>query len=200
MPIWYNKQRSSEPIFRYLILFSWFCVCKLYVMGVNWTKSQVNKFCITWGCNQCNNDPQIRIYTYIQRPFSLFLTHWGRNNMATISQTTFLNAFFLMKMLESRSKSHWSRPRCPINSIPALVQIMAWCRLGDKPLSEPMMVRLPTHICVTRPQRVSFVYTCVFAYIFYILISRYNGTLFFVCLSFTSQIVLYYCPVCYHHT
>ena len=31
---------------------------------------------------------------------------------------------------------------------------MAWRRSGDKPLSEPMMVRLPTHICVTRPQRV----------------------------------------------
>ena len=27
----------------------------------------------------------------------------------------------------------------PINNIPALVQIMAWCRPGDKPLSEPMM-------------------------------------------------------------
>ena len=40
----------------------------------------------------------------------------------------------------------------PINNIPALVQIMAWRRPGDKPLSEPMVVRLPTHICVTRPQ------------------------------------------------
>ena len=29
---------------------------------------------------------------------------------------------------------------------------MAWHRLGDKPLSEPMMVSLMTHICVTRPQ------------------------------------------------
>ena len=29
---------------------------------------------------------------------------------------------------------------------------MAWRRSGDKPLSGPMMVRLPTHICVTRPQ------------------------------------------------
>ena len=38
------------------------------------------------------------------------------------------------------------------DNIPALVQIMAWRRTGDKPLSEPMMVRLPTHICVTRPQ------------------------------------------------
>ena len=40
----------------------------------------------------------------------------------------------------------------PINNIPALVQIMAWHRPGDKPLSEPMMVSLLTHICVTRPQ------------------------------------------------
>ena len=43
----------------------------------------------------------------------------------------------------------------PINNIPALVQIMAWRRSGDKPLSEPIMVRLPTHICVTRPQWVN---------------------------------------------
>ena len=29
---------------------------------------------------------------------------------------------------------------------------MAWRRPGDKPLSEPMIVCLLTHICVTRPQ------------------------------------------------
>ena len=40
----------------------------------------------------------------------------------------------------------------PINNIPALVKTMAWRRPGDKPLSEPMMVNLPTHICVSRPQ------------------------------------------------
>ena len=43
-------------------------------------------------------------------------------------------------------------PNGPINNIPALVKIMSWRRSGDKPLSEPMMVSLPTHICVTRPQ------------------------------------------------
>ena len=37
-------------------------------------------------------------------------------------------------------------------SIFLLVQIMAWCRPGDKPLCETMMVSSPTHICVTRPQ------------------------------------------------
>ena len=39
-----------------------------------------------------------------------------------------------------------------VNNIPALVEIMAWHLPGDKPLSQPMMVRLPTHICVIRPQ------------------------------------------------
>ena len=46
-------------------------------------------------------------------------------------------------------------PKGPINDIPALVQIMAWRRPGDKPLSEPKLVRLSTHICVTRPQWVN---------------------------------------------
>ena len=45
-----------------------------------------------------------------------------------------------------------------INNIPSLVQIMAWRRPGDKLLSEPMMVSLLTHICVTRPQWVNFLW------------------------------------------
>ena len=45
--------------------------------------------------------------------------------------------------------------KSPINNVPSLVQIMAWRRLGDQPLSGQMMVRLPTHICVTRPQWVN---------------------------------------------
>ena len=46
-------------------------------------------------------------------------------------------------------------PKGPIHHIPALVQIMAWCRPGDKPLSEPTMLSLPTRICVFRPQWVN---------------------------------------------
>ena len=51
-------------------------------------------------------------------------------------------------------------PRGSISNIPALVQIMAWRRSGDKPLSEPMMIRLPTHICVTRPKWVNEFHCC----------------------------------------
>ena len=43
-------------------------------------------------------------------------------------------------------------PKGPINNIPALVQMMAWRRPGNKPLSEHMMVNLLTHICITGPQ------------------------------------------------
>ena len=52
-------------------------------------------------------------------------------------------------------------PKGPINNIPALVQIMAWRRSGDKPLSEPMMVSLSTHICVIRPQWVNIYVTAI---------------------------------------
>ena len=97
--------------------------------------------------------------------FHLTLTHWGRHQIDAISQTTFSNAFF-------ENENEWISPRISlkfvpkvrVNNIPALVQIMAWRRPGDKPLSEPMMVSLLTHICVTRPQWVKslrFSYTAI---------------------------------------
>ena len=47
-------------------------------------------------------------------------------------------------------------PEGPINNNPGFVQIMAWHRLGDKPLSETIVVWLPTHICVTQPEWVKW--------------------------------------------
>ena len=46
-------------------------------------------------------------------------------------------------------------PKGPINNIPSLVQVMAWRRPGNKPLSEPMMVSLLMLICVALPQWVN---------------------------------------------
>ena len=45
-----------------------------------------------------------------------------------------------MKMLWFWLEFHWFVPRSPINNIPALVQMMAWHRSGDKPLSKPISV------------------------------------------------------------
>ena len=92
-------------------------------------------------------------YLIFQGPMSL--PHWGRDKMDAISQTTLSNAFSWLKMLDVRISINISLkyvPRGLINNIPALIQIMAWRRPGDKPLSEPMVVILLTHICVTRPQ------------------------------------------------
>ena len=58
--------------------------------------------------------------------------------------------------LSGKSRDFYFLVGIHLNNITTLVQIVAWCRPGDKPLSEPMMVRLPTHICVTRPQWVKF--------------------------------------------
>ena len=43
-------------------------------------------------------------------------------------------------------------PKGPMNNIPALVQIMAWCRPGDRTLSASVMGSCLTHIYVIRLQ------------------------------------------------
>ena len=65
---------------------------------------------------------------------------------------TFKRIFFSENVIISIKMSLKFVPKGPVNNIPVLVQIMAWRRPDTKPLPEPMMVRLPTHICVTRPQ------------------------------------------------
>ena len=90
---------------------------------------------------------------YLLVSIVLKLSYWGRDKMAAMFQTTFSNGFSWKKMFEFWLKFHRSLfPRVQLTNIPALVQIMAWRRPGDKPLYEPMLVKLPTHICVTRPQ------------------------------------------------
>ena len=84
---------------------------------------------------------------------SAFKTHWGRDKMNAISQTTFSKRIFLNEKV-------WVSLKIPlkfvtkvrISNIPALAQIMAGRWLGDKLLSEPMFGRSLTLICVIRPQ------------------------------------------------
>ena len=68
--------------------------------------------------------------------------------MNAISQTTFSNEFSSMEIYEFWLKFH--------SSLFLGVQLttfhhwLDWRRPGDKPLSEPMMVSVPAHICVTQ--------------------------------------------------
>ena len=83
-------------------------------------------------------------------------THWGWDKMDAILQTTFSIKISLKFV-----------PKGQIDNIPAMAQVMPWCRPSDKPLSEPMVVGLLMHICITRPQwvkgilsRMSFTHLC----------------------------------------
>ena len=78
-----------------------------------------------------------------------------RQNGRRFADDTFKHIFLNEYVRTSIKISLKFVPKGPINNNPALVQIMAWRRSGDEPLSEPVMVSLLTHICVTRPQWVN---------------------------------------------
>ena len=75
-----------------------------------------------------------------------------RQNGRCFADGTFKRIFLNENVIISIKISLKFVPKGPINNIPALVQIMVWRWSGNKPLSEPMMVSLLTHKCVTRPQ------------------------------------------------
>ena len=76
--------------------------------------------------------------------------HFADNNLKCIflKENVWISINFSLKFVPGRE----------IDNIPALVQIMAWCRPGDKLLSEPMLVRLLMHICVTQPHSMRYRY------------------------------------------
>ena len=81
------------------------------------------------------------------RPGDALMLHWmntlrprqyGRNFADDIFKWIFLNENVWIPIKISLKFV----PQGPINNIQALVEIMAWRRPGDKPLSGPMVVRL----------------------------------------------------------
>ena len=71
----------------------------------------------------------------------LELTHWGRDKMAAISQVRIFKCIFLNENFRVSNKISLKYvPWGLINNVTALVQIMAWRRIGEKPLSEAMLV------------------------------------------------------------
>ena len=74
-----------------------------------------------------------------------------RQNGCRFAYDSFKCIFFSESVWISIKISLQFVPRGSVNNIPAL----AWHRPGDKSLSEPIIVSLLTHICVTRPQWVN---------------------------------------------
>ena len=84
---------------------------------------------------------------FVMKPLYTFIdTLRLRQNGRHFPDDIFKWIFFNVNVWISIKISLKFVPKGPINNIPALVQIMAWCRPGDKPLSEAMMVSLLTHI------------------------------------------------------
>ena len=59
--------------------------------------------------------------------------------MVAISQTIYSDAFLWMKICVLIKISLKFVPKGPIDNNPALVQILAWRRIDDKPLFEPVL-------------------------------------------------------------
>ena len=93
--------------------------------------------------------------TYVITAGTTFNTLGPRYNGRHFAEDIFKSIFLEENIWISIKISLKIVPKGAINKIPALVQIMAWRRPGDKPLSESMMVSLLTHTCVTRPQGVN---------------------------------------------
>ena len=70
------------------------------------------------------------------------LTHLPLDKMAAILADDIFKCIFLNENDRISIKiSLKFAPRSPIDNKPALVQVMAWHRIGDKPLPEPMMAQ-----------------------------------------------------------
>ena len=104
--------------------------------------------------NFCNHTMYVNTWTWMSMPQSQpsFNTLRPRQNGRHLPNDIFKRIFLNQNVRISIKISLKFVPKSQINNNPSLVQIMAWRRSGDKPLSEPMMVSLVTHICVTRPQ------------------------------------------------
>ena len=73
---------------------------------------------------------------------TFYLTHWGRDKMvATLADDTFKYKFVNKNDLISTKKTLKFVPKGPIHNKSSLVQVMAWRRIGDKPLHEPVMTQ-----------------------------------------------------------
>ena len=118
------------------------------------------------------NECQYMKVCYICVYKNIALPHWSPMHVRRKHLETFARDIFNKKMIWIVSIPHvntwlsinqpvgWCKcyhsiyhvkfvPKGPINNFATLVQIMAWRRPGDKPLSESMMVILLTHICIT---------------------------------------------------
>ena len=82
-------------------------------------------------------------------------TQWGRYKIAAILQKTYSNSLYCKKSVSFIQISLKIVSKGPIYNKPALVQIMAWRWVDNKPLSDQWWPGLLMHKCITRPKWVN---------------------------------------------
>ena len=102
-----------------------------------WLRQWPRQLLMNGGQYESNGQVAHQASTY----FKILLTHSGQDKMAaTLADDIFIKCIFLNEdVWISIRVSLKIVPEVPIYNKPALVQIMAWCLTGGKPLSEPMM-------------------------------------------------------------
>ena len=177
----YKQYIQHHPMYAYMYMHAKllkFKICVLVVLNTwqncyNWWSSEIAQghlqpqwfIMIFWTLDPeefTNNIPLISIITWKTFEACYINTLRPRQNGRHFADDMFKCIFLNENIWIPIEISLKFVPQGPVNNIPALVQIMAWRRPGDKPLSGPMMVRLPMHICVTRPQWVKNCLKCIF--------------------------------------
>ena len=149
---WCMRSRDDMFILHLWLQLAWLVdICWLRTMRHEGNIGDIIESTLTHGYNSIREAAA----RCIRLEFSGFNTLRPRRNGQHFADDILKRIFFNENVWISIKISLKFVPKGPINNIPALVQIMVWRRSGDKPLSEPMMDSLPTHICVTRPQWVN---------------------------------------------
>ena len=123
-----------------------FCVLQCFITGTGvmiW---------LPWCQWSCSEGYGWRIWIYLLLNVMYVNTLRPRQNGRQFADGIFKCIFLNENVLISIKVSLKFIPKGQINNIPILDQIMALCRPGDNTLSEPMMIIIPMHICVTRRQ------------------------------------------------
>ena len=164
--LWYLYQRAIRDS---LATYVWVCVCMIKVGNsgaVTWWSKPQAQVCLSvwidlfkglilsWAPKPKAQGLGPLIYGYVVC-LCVLNTLRPRQNRCHSADDIFKCMFLNKNGWISIKLSLKFVPKGLINNVPSLLQIIAWCWPGDKPLSEPIMVSLLTHICVTQPQLIN---------------------------------------------
>ena len=141
-----------------VLVYELYCVWQMYTLFFNnflvyFHGDDIDRFhagCILWHEMRC-----ISTYRSWNNWAVIVETIFSVMKMVLFSYFSFRRRHFQMHFLEGKVLFFYSNftefvPSGSFDNKLAWVQVMAWCRTGDKLLSEPMLLGSQTHICGTR--------------------------------------------------